>query len=117
MTDESTRTLAARVRAVLADLPDDALPVTYADLAERLDLTPPGTIRRVAAALEQTMREDAAHGVPFVAALVVSRAGGGQPGQGYFELAVELGRCPPDPAAQCEAFLEEQRRARAHHRA
>ncbi|GEK72030.1 MULTISPECIES: hypothetical protein [Halomonas] len=103
--------LSARVRRLLEAAPDDRLPLTYQRLAEALALTPPRTIRRVALALEQLMREDAAAGRPFIAALVVSRQGEGLPRTGFFELAVELGRLPEDPALQAEAWREEFRLA------
>ncbi|WP_373419428.1 MULTISPECIES: hypothetical protein [Salinicola] len=34
----------------------------------------------------------------FIAALVISRRGEELPAQGFFDLAVELGRFPADPA-------------------
>ncbi|MCE8017750.1 hypothetical protein HOP62_16855 [Halomonas sp. MCCC 1A17488] len=86
--------------------------MTYRGLAEALGLTPPHTIQRVAQALEALMREDAERGRPFVAALVVSRRGG-LPAPGFFELAVQLGRFPADPARHAEAYREEFRRALA----
>lgn len=103
--------LPARARRLLEATPEAALPLTYQRLAEALELTPPRTIRRVALALEQLMREDAAAGRPFIAALVVSRQGEGLPGSGFFELAVELGRFPEGPAAQAQAWREEFERA------
>lgn len=66
-------------------------PVTYAEAAAAMGLTPPGTIAQVTALLEQTMRQDAAAGRPFLAARVVSRATG-LPGRGFFDLAAALGR-------------------------
>ncbi|MCK2184080.1 hypothetical protein [Halomonas getboli] len=99
--------LPARARHLLESAPEAALPLTYQRLAEALELTPPRTIRRVALALEQLMREDAAAGRPFIAALVVSRQGEGLPRAGFFELAVALGRFPQDPALQAEAWRKE----------
>ncbi|MGM0982707.1 MAG: hypothetical protein ACQEXG_04680 [Pseudomonadota bacterium] len=88
------------------DLPDAAVPITYQQAAEALGLTPPGTIQRVALALEALMREDVAAGRPMIAALVVSRRGD-LPRQGFFELAAELGRFPADPASQEAAYRGE----------
>lgn len=105
--------LARRVRQLLEAVPEAALPLTYQQLAEALELTPPRTIRRVALALEALMREDAREGRPFLAALVVSRQGEGVPRAGFFELAVALGRFPEDPDAQATAWREEFRRALA----
>lgn len=104
--------LAAEVRRLLETMPEARLPITYHQVAEALDLTPPRTIRRVAQALETLMREDAEAGRPFIAALVISRRGD-LPGRGFFDLAVELGRFPADPAQCIEAYREECRRALA----
>lgn len=84
--------LAAGARAVLLGLPESALPLTYQTLAQALGLRPPHTIYRVIQVLEHSMREDAAAGQPFVAALVISRARGGLPAPGFFDLATRLGR-------------------------
>jgi len=108
---EDPTALAAEVRALLSrrSLADPFL--TYQAVATALGLTPPGTIQRVAAGLEQTMREDVAAGRPMIAALVISRAGE-MPGLGFFDLAVALGRFPEDPRqhraawqAECAAAL------------
>ncbi|SEL49803.1 hypothetical protein SAMN04488129_11116 [Halomonas daqiaonensis] len=107
MTEESN--LAPRLRELLTGLPDAAVPITYQQAAEALGLTPPGTIQRVALALEALMREDVAAGRPMIAALVVSRRGD-MPRQGFFELAVELDRFPVDPASQEAAYRRELER-------
>lgn len=87
--------LAAEVRALLSRLsPADPF-LTYQTLAVELGLTPPGTIQRVAAALEQTMREDVAAGRPMIAALVISRVGD-MPRRGFFDLAVAMCWFPED---------------------
>jgi hypothetical protein len=107
--------LAGEVRALLSrQTPADAL-LTYQAVATALGLTPPSTIQRVAAALEQTMREDVAAGRPMIAALVISRADD-MPRRGFFDLAVALGRFPDDPAqhrrawqAECAAALDHWR--------
>ncbi|WP_110597932.1 hypothetical protein [Salinicola lusitanus] len=111
MTD--AQLLPAQVRQLLETAPRQTLPLTYQQLADALALQPPRTIQRVAQALESTMREDAQHGRPFVAALVVSRRGDGQPAQGFFDLAVELGRFPAEPSRQAEAWREEVERVLA----
>jgi len=106
--------LAAQIRDILIrQAPDDPC-ITYRELAEQLGLQPPGTIQRVAVALEQTMREDVAKGRAMIAALVVSRVGE-MPRPGFFDLAVALGRFPDDPAqhhdawkAECLAIRREQ---------
>ncbi len=98
--------LVARVRKTLAQHDPQEPCITYQELALSLGLQPPGTIRRVAAALEQTMREDVAAGRPMIAALVISRAGD-MPRQGFFDLAVALGRFPDDPALHRTAWQAE----------
>lgn len=105
--------LAARLRALLAAQAPAAL--TYQQLAAALALAPPGTIARVTAALEDTMREDVAAGRPMIAALAVSRSDG-LPRRGFFDLAVRLGRFPPEPdrhiamwQAECAALAKPAR--------
>lgn len=102
--------LAMQSRRLLEAAPVDSLPLTYQQLAEALGLTPPRTIQRVADALEALMHEDAAEGRPLIAALVVSRRSR-LPALGFFELAVELGCFPADPARHAEAYQEEFQRA------
>ncbi|MEC9483776.1 MAG: hypothetical protein UMU75_10755 [Halomonas sp.] len=106
-----SQALPPRIRHFLATSPHEALPVTYRQLAETLGLRPPRTIQRVTQALETLMREDAQHGRPFIAALVVSRRGEGLPAQGFFDLAVVLGRFSPDPAKHAEAYRREYEQA------
>ena len=98
---------------MLEAAPAATLPMTYQQLAEALGLKPPRTIQQVARALETLMREDAEQGRPFIAALVVSRRGENLPAQGFFDLAVELGRFPADPGQHESAYREEFRRALA----
>ena len=104
--------LAPRLRELLERLSSEALPITYRQAAEALGLSPPRTIQRVAQALEALMREDVAAGRPMVAALVVSRRGD-LPRQGFFDLAVALGRFPADPAAHEAAYRKELERVMA----
>ncbi|GKW50354.1 hypothetical protein [Halomonas sp. NCCP-2165] len=105
----------AALRRLLCSLPDAQLPLTYQQAAEALGLVPPRTIQRVALALEALMREDVAAGRPLIAALVVSRRGA-LPAQGFFDLAVALGRFPADPARHAEAYREALARALAERR-
>lgn len=111
MADHST--LPAQARRLLETAPREALPMTYQQLAEALGLQPPRTIQRAAQALETLMREDAQQNRPFIAALVVSRRGEELPAQGFFDLAVELGRFPADPAKYAEAWRQEFERVLA----
>jgi hypothetical protein len=99
--------LPARVRAHLARLTPAQVPVTYRDLANGLGLRPPHTIHRLALALEATMRADVEAGRPLIAALVISKTGGGVPQEGFFELAATLGRLPPEPGAAVAAYRHE----------
>ena len=112
MTDADTA-LAVRIRDSLAQRgPDDPF-ITYQALASALDLSPPGTISKVAGALEKLMREDVVAGRPMIAALVISRASD-MPQRGFFDMAVTLGRFPDDPdrhraawQAECAAVLSQ----------
>jgi len=80
------------IRAYLGRLPVKDLPVTYGQLARAMGLNTPGSIAKVAQALEKTMIEDARAGAPFVAALVISKASGIIPARGFFEQALIVGR-------------------------
>ncbi|MBD3896499.1 hypothetical protein IEI94_11630 [Halomonas sp. ML-15] len=106
MRSSEQATLAPRLRELLTQLPSEAVPITYQQAADALGLKPPGTIQRVALTLEALMREDVAAGRPLIAALVVSRRGD-LPRQGFFELAVALGRFPADPAQHEVAYRRE----------
>lgn len=59
--------------------------------------------------------QQVAAGRPLIAALVVSHRGD-LPRQGFFDLAVELGRLPPDPAQHGAAYREEFARVMASRR-
>jgi hypothetical protein len=107
--------LAERLRAHLAGLPPEAVPVTYAEVAAALGLQPPRTIHRVTVALERLMEEDAAAGRPFLAALVIGRARAGLPAPGYFERAAALGRGPAADETERAAHGREVAAAIAHH--
>ncbi len=87
-------TLADRVRRHLATLPRSAPTASYGAIARALGLWMPGSVRMVTRALEDTMREDAKKGQPFIAARAVSRASGNLPGKGFFDLARDLDRGP-----------------------
>lgn len=107
MTDPADNlALAAQLRALLSARGVGTPFYTYQALAKALGLAPPGTIQRIAAALEETMREDVVAGRPMVAALVVSRKDG-LPRRGFFDLAVALGRFPADPEGHCAAWQAE----------
>jgi len=103
MTDPA---LVARIREILAGRNAGDPFITYQALAAALGLQPPRTIQRVAAALEQTMREDVTAGRPMIAALVISRAGD-MPRRGFFDLAVALGRFPDEPSRHRTAWQAE----------
>ena len=108
---ETPLPLNVAVRECLQMAPPTALPMTYHRLAEALGLQPPRTIARVTQALEASMREDAAEGRPFIAALVVSRRAPHMPARGFFEFAVALGRFPDDTALHAQAWRDEYQRA------
>lgn len=91
--------LAARqaLRANLRLVAGLGVTVTYHQAARGIDLAPPHVIHAVTQLLEALMEEDAEHGHPFIAALVVSRARAGLPALGFFETAMRLGRFRGDP--------------------
>ena len=96
-----TGTLKERLREELLEQARTGLPVTYKELADRLELPPPHTIHRVTEALEQLMEEDVAAGRPLLAAFAVSKAQpGGIPARGFFLKARALGVFSGDPAGR-----------------
>lgn len=103
--------LAAQLRELLCSAPSDTLPMTYQQVAQALQLRPPGTIQRVALALERLMEEDAEAQQPFIAALVVSRRGEDLPALGFFAKAVELKRFPADTSQHETLYRAERERA------
>jgi hypothetical protein len=92
-----------RLREELLKHARGGVPITYKNLADRLDLAPPSTIHRVAEALEQLMDEDIAAGRPLLAALAVSKVGPGIPARGFFLKAERSGIFSGDPRGP-EAF-------------
>ncbi|WP_347309624.1 NifU family protein [Defluviimonas sp. SAOS-178_SWC] len=92
--------LASSVRRYLESLPPSAPTISYGALARALGLWKPGSVRRITRALEDTMREDARAGRPFIAARAVSRATDGLPAKGFFDLARELSRGPRDTESE-----------------
>ena len=90
--DMARSDLSERMRAYLTELARRRGTMTYRDLARALQVQPPNTIRQVAGALEVLMQEDLTNGVPFLAALVVSRVGNGLPAPAFFFFAGSLGR-------------------------
>lgn len=94
----ASRLLAGRVRSYLQRIAVRGQPITYKALCDAMELEPPNRIHRITEALEWLMREDAANEHPLIAALVISRARGGLPAPGFFDLAKELGRFDGDPS-------------------
>ena len=90
----------ARVRAFLENGAKRRIPITYQELATAFQILPPHSIHRVTEALERLMEEDAAADLPFIAALVISKARGGLPAPGFFDCARRLGRFAGDPDSQ-----------------
>lgn len=84
--------LTSRMRVYLIALAARAQSITYAMLADALDVRPPNRIHQVTEALEALMAEDVANGHPFIAALVISAHRRGLPAPGFFETACALGR-------------------------
>jgi hypothetical protein len=79
------------LRQALIDQAKTGSPTTYKELANRLGLEPPQTIRRIAEALEVLMQEDVAAGRPILSVLCLSKTGTGIPQPGFFRAAQTLG--------------------------
>lgn len=94
----ATNLLAFRVRTYLCQIVGQQAPITYKDLANALDLSPPNTIHQLTVALECLIEEDAAAARPLIAALVVSKSRGGLPAPGFFDCARRVGRLEGDPS-------------------
>jgi hypothetical protein len=95
--------LKERLRQALIDQAQTGSPTTYGELAKRLGLEPPNTIRRIIEALEGLMEDDVAAGRPILAAICVSKRGTGIPQPGFFLVAQALGVFFGDPTGP-EAF-------------
>ena len=95
--------LKERLRQALIDQAQTGSTTTYRELANRLGLEPPNTIRRIIEALEDLMAEDVAAGRPILAAICVSKARTGIPQPGFFLAAQALGVFSGDPTGP-EAF-------------
>jgi hypothetical protein len=101
---------ADRVRAHLEDLPVENPLITYGALARALGHWAPGSVGRITRALETTMREDAAAGRAFIAALAVSRGREGLPARGFFDLARTLSLGPEEGESDQEFHARERTR-------
>ena len=98
-----------RLRLVLVEQAQAGEPVTYRELADRLGLTPPQTIQRIAQALEILMAEDVTAGRPLLAALCVSRLQQRLPARGFFLKAEALGVFTEDPEGlEARGFHEKE---------
>ena len=104
---DKEQSLPQRVRAHLEAMAPGETPITYGALARALGLWMPGSVGKVTAALETTMREDAAAGRPFIAARAVSRARTGLPGHGFFGLARALARGPQEGESERDFHARE----------
>ena len=105
-------TLLAALAAELDVLARRRKTVGYGELARRLAVPGPGSIQRLADALEALMAEDAAAGRPFRAALCEGKLRGGLPAPGFFEAAQRLGRFfAAVDGPEAEAFVACERRA------
>ena len=91
---EAGSALRDRIRAHLEGLSATDVPIAYGQLARAMGLYLPGSIAKVAQALEATMVGDADSGAPFLASLVVSKVGQGDAAKGFHQQARKLGRGP-----------------------
>ena len=99
--------LSARLKSVLVYAEN---PLSYGTLARDLKVTGPGAIARITTALEGLMRDDAAAGRPFLAAMCEGKLSGGLPALGFFQLASALGRyAGPATGPEAAAFVKSQR--------
>ena len=104
---ESDLAFQARLRRILQQRRN---PISYGALARELDVSGPGAIAHVTTALESLMRDDAAAGLPFVAAMCEGKLSGGMPALGFFEMAAMLGRYSgPATGPDAVAFVTRQR--------
>ncbi len=84
--------ITVRVRAHLVKTAKQGVLITYGNLADAVDISPPHRIHQLTEALEFLMEEDAAARRPFIAALAISKRRGGLPAPGFFDCARRLGR-------------------------
>ncbi|WP_119395525.1 hypothetical protein [Salinibius halmophilus] len=99
----------SRLRRMLVAHAQRSETTTYAELAQRLQLSPPRTIGQVAQALEAIMEQDAVANEPLLSAVVVQRAGN-IPRAGFFQKARTLGLYEgPDDGPHAELWHLSQR--------
>ena len=101
----------ARLETCLLEAAQTGKPLTYAELAARLELEPPHTIHQSAVMLEDLMCAQARRGEPQLASFVISRARGGLPAPGFFALMRELGLYDgPDSGEEAHELIARERR-------
>jgi hypothetical protein len=105
--DGDDLTLRVRIRHALENA---TKPISYGALARDLNVEGPGSIGRVTSTLEALMREDAAAGRPFLAAMCEGKLTNGMPALGFFQMARALGRYDGlDAGPEAAAFVMRER--------
>jgi hypothetical protein len=103
-----------RLEALLIAAARDRRVLTYAQVAQGLDLKPPLTLHQAAELIEAMMRRHAEAGVPQLASLVVSKARASMPAPGFFMMLGELGLYDGPPEGEAAQRFHARELARCY---
>jgi hypothetical protein len=97
--------LKQKVLGTLNQLAINRSTISYRNLADCLQVSPPGRIQQITKILETLIIEDHRLNKPLMSALVTGR--NGLPGQGFFQICRKIGRYfGPDNGPQAIFFYE-----------
>ena len=102
--------LKQKVLGILNQLALDKSTISYRNLADCLQVSPPGRIQKITTILETLIIEDHHFNKPLMSALVTGR--NGLPGRGFFQICKKIGRYfGPDNGPQAIFFYELEKKS------
>ena len=102
--------LKQKVLDTLDQLAIDKSTISYRNLADHLQVSPPGRIQKITTILETLIVENHYFNKPLMSALVTGR--NGLPGRGFFQTCQKIGRYfGPDNGPQAIFFYELEKKS------
>ena len=102
--------LKQKVLDTLDQLAIDKSTISYRNLADHLQVSPPGRIQKITTILETLIIENHHFNKPLMSSLVTGR--NGLPGRGFFQICQKIGRYfGPDNGPQAIFFYELEKKS------
>jgi hypothetical protein len=102
--------LKQKVLDTLNQLASDKSTISYRNLADHLQVSPPGRIQKITTILETLIIENHHLNKPLMSSLVTGR--NGLPGRGFFQICHKIGRYfGPDKGPQAIFFYELEKKS------